>query len=240
MNDEIHTLSGAYALNALPFRELGEFEGHLSRCETCSIEVRGLRETAARLGAAVAEAPPRALKSRVMAQIAEVRQEPPQIEEEEPPPAEVVVPLRRGKGRWALALAAVSAAAAVSIGVIAVNEIRSRDASIEETQSLLAAPDAVVRKVEMVGGGSATVVASESHGKVMFTSELPALDPSKTYQLWTIGGERIRPAGLVDGGGIRTATVELPAGTDHFGVTVEPAGGSEQPTTEPVMLAKVT
>nr|WP_062331060.1 anti-sigma factor [Herbidospora sakaeratensis] len=237
MNEEIHTLSGAYALNALPLRELGEFEGHLSRCETCSIEVRGLRETAARLGAAVAEAPPRALKSRVMAQIAEVRQEPPQIEEE--PAAEVVVPLRRGKGRWALALAAVSAAAAVSIGVVAVNEIRSRDASIEQTQSLLAAPDAVVRKVEMVGGGSATVVASESRRKVMFTSELPALDPSRTYQLWTIGGERIRSAGLVDGGGIRTATVELPAGTDHFGVTVEPAGGSQQPTTEPVMLAKV-
>ncbi|WP_062348883.1 anti-sigma factor [Herbidospora yilanensis] len=236
MNDEIHTLSGAYALNALPAGELGEFEGHLSRCEACAIEVRGLRETAARLGVAVAEAPPRALKSRVMAQIAEVRQEPPVIEET---PPEVVVPLRRRPGRWALALAAVSAAAAVSIGVVAVNEIRSRDASIEEIQNLLAAPDAVVRKVGMAGGGSATVVASESRGKVMFTSDLPALDPSRTYQLWTIGGEHIRPAGLVDGGGIRTATVDLPPGTDHFGVTVEPAGGSEQPTTEPVMLAKV-
>ncbi|TKK81091.1 anti-sigma factor [Herbidospora galbida] len=238
MNDEIHTLSGAYALNALPLRELGEFEGHLSRCETCTIEVRGLQETTARLGVAVAEAPPRALKSRVMAQIAEVRQEPPLIEEP-PGEPEVVVPLRRRSGRWALALAAVSAAAAVSIGVVAVNEIRSRDASIEETRNLLAAPDAVVRKVEMVGGGSATVVASETYGKVMFTSELPALDASKTYQLWTIGGERIRSAGLVDGGGVRTATVDLPAGTDHFGVTVEPAGGSRQPTTEPVMLAKV-
>ncbi|NAS20761.1 anti-sigma factor [Herbidospora sp. NEAU-GS84] len=236
MNDEIHTLSGAYALNALPLRELGEFEGHLSRCEACTIEVRGLQETAARLGVAVAEAPPRALKSRVMAQIAEVRQEPPPIDEE-PPVA--VVPLRRRPGRWALALAAVSAAAAVSVGVVAVNEIRSRDASIEETQSLLAAPDAVVRRVAMTGGGSATVVASESRGKVMFTSDLPALDPSRTYQLWTIGGERIRSAGLVDGGGVRTATVDLPPGTDHLGVTVEPAGGSEQPTTEPVMLAKV-
>ncbi|WP_061293654.1 anti-sigma factor [Herbidospora cretacea] len=239
MNEEIHTLSGAYALNALPLRELGEFEGHLSRCETCAIEVRGLRETAARLGVAVAEAPPRALKARVMAQIAEVRQEPPVVAGE-PAEPEVVVPLRRGRGRWALALAAVAAVAAVSAGVVAVNEIRARDASIQETQSLLAAPDAVVRKVKMVGGGTATVVASAAYGKVMFTSDLPALDPSKTYQMWVIGGERVRSAGTMDGGGVRTATVGLPEGTDHVGVTVEPAGGSQQPTTDPIMLAKVT
>ncbi|GAB1817870.1 anti-sigma factor [Herbidospora sp. RD11066] len=238
MNDEIHTLSGAYALNALPLRELGEFEGHLSRCETCTIEVRGLQATAARLGVAVAEAPPRALKSRVMAQIAEVRQEPPVVEEDEPEVAEVV-PLRRKSGRWALALAAVSAVAAVSIGVIAINEIQARDTTIQETQNLLAAPDAVVRKVRMVGGGTATVIASGDYRKVMFTSDLPPLDPSKTYQMWVIGGEVIRSAGLVEGGGVRTATVGLPAGTEHFGVTVEPAGGSQQPTTEPIMLAKV-
>ncbi|WP_066361601.1 anti-sigma factor [Herbidospora mongoliensis] len=239
MNDEIHTLSGAYALNALPLRELGEFEGHLSRCETCTIEVRGLQATAARLGAAVAEMPPRALKSRVMAQITEVRQEPPQVEEEEEPPVAEVVPLRRRGGRWALALAAASAVAAVSIGVIAINEIQARDATIQETQSLLAAPDAVVRKVRMVGGGTATVIASGDRGKVMFTSDLPPLDASKTYQMWVIGGEQIRSAGLMDGGGVRTATVNLPAGTEHLGVTVEPAGGSQQPTTEPIMLAKV-
>ncbi|MEV5410480.1 anti-sigma factor [Thermopolyspora sp. NPDC052614] len=77
MNDDLHTLSGAYALNALPEQQQRLFEEHMARCEACLIEVRGLRETAARLGLAAAEEPPPGLRARVLARIAEVRQEPP-------------------------------------------------------------------------------------------------------------------------------------------------------------------
>ena len=77
----------------------------------------------------------------------------------------------------------------------------------------------------------------------MFTSAgLPVLASSKVYQLWLIG-----PSGAISGGLLaqasqgRTAPV-LASGLvpgDEVGVTVEPAGGTRQPTTKPIVLIKV-
>ena len=49
---ELHTLTGAYALHALPEDERVAFERHLGACEACAQEVRELSATAARLGLA--------------------------------------------------------------------------------------------------------------------------------------------------------------------------------------------
>ena len=46
---EPHTLSGAYALDALTRADRARFERHLGRCEQCTREVSGLREATARL-----------------------------------------------------------------------------------------------------------------------------------------------------------------------------------------------
>ena len=51
---DLHLLTGVYAVDALTGDELDEFEKHLEQCPTCAEEVRGLRETAARLGLATA------------------------------------------------------------------------------------------------------------------------------------------------------------------------------------------
>jgi anti-sigma-K factor RskA len=75
---DLHTLTGAYAVDALVPEEARQFEGHLAECAACAEEVRELRETAAVLGLAVAEAPPASLKTRVLAAIDTVRQLPPQ------------------------------------------------------------------------------------------------------------------------------------------------------------------
>ncbi|MEE4545802.1 anti-sigma factor [Streptomyces sp. V4-01] len=75
--DDLHTLTGAYALDALSGPESGEFVRHMARCRACAQEVRELRETAARLALAVAEAPPARMRVRVLAALPEVRQLPP-------------------------------------------------------------------------------------------------------------------------------------------------------------------
>lgn len=75
--DDLHTLTGAYALGALSDTESGEFTRHMARCRACAQEVRELRETAARLALAVAETPPARMRVRVMAALPEVRQLPP-------------------------------------------------------------------------------------------------------------------------------------------------------------------
>uniref|UniRef100_UPI003FD82AE3 RskA family anti-sigma factor n=1 Tax=Nonomuraea rhizosphaerae TaxID=2665663 RepID=UPI003FD82AE3 len=69
MSHELHTLSGAYAVHALPDSDGALFEKHLRDCAACAAEVRRLRETAARLALAVAEPPPAELRGRVLAAV---------------------------------------------------------------------------------------------------------------------------------------------------------------------------
>ena len=46
---DIHSLSGAYALDAVDDLERAAFERHLRECEACALEVGELRETVSRL-----------------------------------------------------------------------------------------------------------------------------------------------------------------------------------------------
>jgi anti-sigma-K factor RskA len=77
MPDNMHVLTGSYALDALDAQERAEFERHLQHCPSCQAEVRGLRETAARLAIARAAQPPAQMEQRVLAATYRTRQLPP-------------------------------------------------------------------------------------------------------------------------------------------------------------------
>ncbi|GAA3419500.1 anti-sigma factor [Streptosporangium vulgare] len=250
MNDDLHTLSGAYALHALPERDVALFEAHMSRCEACAVEVRGLSETAARLALGAAEPPPRAMKARVMRRIAEVRQEPPILERQAAPSdrpgesgRENVVPLRGAspwRGRVLTGLAAVSTAAAVVLGVVAVDAARERE-QLRQVVAVIAAPDAETVRQRVSSGGTGVVVMAPSQGRMLFTATgLPPLPGSRVYELWMMGGDGVRPAGLLeraaDGSVVPVLATPL-RGDERVGLTVEPAGGSDRPTTTPIMIA---
>ena len=53
MSIDLHTLAGAYAIDALSAEEAREFVKHLEECEACRDEVRELQSAAATLGAVV-------------------------------------------------------------------------------------------------------------------------------------------------------------------------------------------
>ncbi|WP_447644328.1 zf-HC2 domain-containing protein [Nocardioides zeae] len=72
MND-IHALSGAYAVDALSDEERRGFEEHLEACPSCREEVDSLREAAALLPATTETAPSPAIRAAVLASIAQVR-----------------------------------------------------------------------------------------------------------------------------------------------------------------------
>jgi anti-sigma-K factor RskA len=74
---DIHTLTGAYAVDALPDDEREVFEQHLVVCDACAQEVLELQATAARLSDAAFEPPPPSLRDRVLAEIDATRQDPP-------------------------------------------------------------------------------------------------------------------------------------------------------------------
>ena len=77
MREDLHVLTGSYVLDATSDTEREEFERHLQHCPACEAEVRGLRETAARLALACAVTPPARMEQRVLAATYRTRQLPP-------------------------------------------------------------------------------------------------------------------------------------------------------------------
>ncbi|MDJ0343308.1 anti-sigma factor [Streptomyces sp. H10-C2] len=245
---DLHTLTGAYALDALSGREAEEFARHLAECPACAREVRELRETATRLAFAAAQVPPPALRERVMRALPGVRQLPPLVAE----PAVVRLRGRRWRQRLPYLAAAACLALAAGTGVWAVQEQRNADQErsrgvqaqqrASDLTTLIAAPDASLRTGAMRGGGGATVVASQRLGQAaILYHDLPPLAGSRVYQLWYSENGSMVPAGLVDPGRSDGAQFLAggPRGADGVGVTVEPAGGSRTPSGPPVMVVPI-
>ncbi|ESP96601.1 anti-sigma factor [Streptomyces sp. CHA1] len=242
---ELHTLTGAYALHALSEEERAAFDHHLADCPACTTEVAELTATAARLGLAEAAVPPPAMKDQVLRRIGEVRQEPPRT-------AAATATPRAGRARRFTGFALAACLAAVAgLGGIAVwqhqeaEQARQRAEAAERQAAsvarVLAAPDARSESARLGEGTRATVVVSASLDEaVLLAADMPAPPEGKVYQLWFDDGGTMRSAGLMPPShGDRVEAVRLEGGVGEasgVGITVEPPGGSEQPTSDPVGL----
>ncbi|MFE5393297.1 anti-sigma factor domain-containing protein [Streptomyces sp. NPDC056568] len=238
---DLHTLTGAYALHALSDEERALFEGHLRACPSCAEEITEFTATAARLASAVAVTPSPAMKQRVRQRVTTVRQVAPYV----PRTPSAARPRRRLPP---LLLAACLAVAAGLGGVAAWEHDRAEDAVAQEQQArrqadelatVLAASDAVSRRIPLRGGASATLVVSRSHDKAVLAAvDMAAPPEGKVYQLWYDQDGRMRPAGLMDSDRTRQ-TVPLSGSANSasaVGITVEPAGGSARPTSAPLAV----
>ena len=247
MRDDLHVLTGSYALDALVGSERDEFERHMHRCPSCEAEVRGLRETAARMAMAKAARPPAAMQARVLAATYRTRQLPP-------------VPGARGR-RWlrtprlpssrlpsprlAVAVAAASVAVAVGLGITQVDtqhQLQSAQASNAAITRVVQAPDARLETMRTSAGGTVTVVFSgQQRAAVVTTTGMTSLPAGRVYQLWVMSPAGARSAGLLTQPG--RANQVLASGVrpgDRIGITVEPAGGTSRPTTTPVVAVPLT
>ncbi|BDH06260.1 MULTISPECIES: anti-sigma factor [Streptomyces] len=233
-----HDAVGAYVLDALPADERAAFENHLAACAACREEAAQLMEAVVGLAEAAPLGPDDAARARVLESIRHTRQETPTVR----------VSRARRLLPWALAACLAAAVAGGSVAWWQYEEARDarRTALDEERRSaslaeVVTAPDATVRTGELSNGGKAGVVVSRQQAKAAFVAAgLPALGGGKVYQLWYADNGTFRPAGLLSGSGGRQGRVLLgPLGrATAVGITVEPTGGSKQPTTAP--LAVVT
>ncbi|MFD9358568.1 anti-sigma factor domain-containing protein [Streptomyces sp. NPDC060031] len=241
-DDEMHTLTGAYALDALTEEEREAFAAHLEHCPACSQEVRGFDATAARLAAGVALAPPPGMKAAVLHGVGAVRQLPPEVPVVRGPARRLRLLTRRA-GPWAVA---ASVAAAATLGGVSLWQGRQAEqarqqadqaaARSQDVTSVLTAPDARITHGRTGNGAAATVVASAARDRAVFLAAgLPPAGPGRTYQLWFADHGVMRPAGLLarDGAVLMHGAVGR-AGA--VGLTLEPAGGSPQPTGSPLLL----
>ncbi len=241
---DLHRLTGAYALHALSDTENTAFERHLAGCAACAQETAELSATAARMGLAVATTPPAGLREQVLRRITTVRQDTPGG------PAQALAvrsgPRARTLSRWALA---ACLAAATALGGTALwqhqeaedarAQARRAAQTTDDIAAVLAAPDARTRAAALTGGATATVVVSRGQDRAVFVVSGMASPPGgKVYQLWFDEDGTMRPAGLMDPARSDQAVLLRGAvdGASGMGITVEPDGGSKEPTSAPVAV----
>jgi anti-sigma-K factor RskA len=229
---EIHELSAAYALDALGPEELAEFEEHLARCAECQESVAAFQETVAELAYDVeAPAPSPALRNRVLA---DARREQPKV---------VAMPRRR----WAFPVAAAAAFAAgcVALGLAfwasdLANQLDDERAVLHRTEEVvLALSDPDTQRIPLEGADGILVVDDESSEGWVLVNGLDEAPEGKTYEAWVIEDDEAVAAGLFSGGGERTVVplgIPVPEGA-VVAVTVEDAGGVEQPTQDPIFAS---
>ncbi|MFD6555903.1 anti-sigma factor domain-containing protein [Streptomyces sp. NPDC058398] len=238
--EDPHEFVGAYVLHALPAAEEASFENHLAGCAACREEVAELSEVTLRLASDQDATPSPELRRHALEQIARTRQE------RLPHP----VPVRRRALRAALAACLALAAALGGVAVWqhteadeARGEVTVRKEQASALTDLLTARDATISTQRLGNGADIGVVASRSQGRAAFiASDLPRLGNDQVYELWYAaksGG--LRPAGLLPGSGGGHARLLL--GSLHdvsaVGITAEPAGGSRQPTSDPLGIVTV-
>jgi anti-sigma-K factor RskA len=240
--DELREDYGLYVLGVLEEPERSEIRAHLARgCQSCLAGVRSARELLTLMGTTAPPAqPPARLRRRVLATVAG-----------EAPPRSI----------WAPAWAAVAAAALIAVIFLntraqhaAVELARARAQSTRQTQELvrLHAALAIVRAPEarqvVFGQGApqpprGRIFVDPSRGVLLLASNLPPAPAGKTYEMWIISkGGKPAPAGLFQSGQDATALWVEPgpvdlAATAAVAVTLEPAGGVPQPTSQPVIAA---
>ncbi len=246
MSPDLHTLTGAYALDALEPDERADFERHLAECDECAAEVVELRATAARLAAAIAISPPERLRDRVRAEIARTRQDSPLVSRGAG--ADSLDQLARRRKRIVYATSAAAVVALLAAGAFATfavergDQLQSAQGQLDQARAryapisqLLAAPD--VRTVtDSANAGTVTLLSSHLlHKGLLVGQHLAAPSAGNVYQAWDIGISGFQSLGLLgDGSSASLAVPDLDA-SDYVGITVEPAGGSTQPTTVPIM-----
>ncbi|HST86396.1 MAG TPA: anti-sigma factor [Kineosporiaceae bacterium] len=239
---DMHLLTGAYALDALDDVERAGFERHLRTCGSCAAEVIELQAAAAGLADRVETAPPSRLKAAVLAEVRRTRQISPNER----------VHLRRPSLQRMLSTAAAAVVIAVTAGLGGVawqahksaeaSQIAAEQAAERSAELTQVLTDPTGRKTVQAAsvGGIATVVAAAGKA-VLAADRLPEPPSGKTYQVWLINGNSvINSAGLLElTNGHGQSLVPGVAAGDTVAVTVEPDGGSKQPTTKPILTIKL-
>ncbi|MFC3577319.1 anti-sigma factor [Streptomyces yaanensis] len=252
---ELHSLAAPYALDALEPDERRRFEKHLKGCDRCAAEVRALSEDAVRLAWSTTALAPPGLRDRVLTAVRGIPQEPAPAQETSrvraphlpphvwgtaPPPPRARAP--RLRSLFAPLATATAAAALVVAALFAVQATRTQDtldaerAQAREIAHVLAAPDARATSDRDAKGQGIGVVASASEGRAVVTlSGLGALPGGRVHQLWLMRPNvRPRSLGLFQGDTPLVAR-GLSKSATSLAVTVEPGGGSPQPTSQPVV-----
>jgi anti-sigma factor RsiW len=223
-DSDLPDLATAYALDAVSDTERADIERRLTEApaETAAAfraEVRAVREAMATASSATALQPPPGLRRRSLA---------------------VASAGHPSRFRWRTGILAAAAAVVVAAGAFGAG-LAVRPASQQTTaEQVLSADDVRTTTAELRTGGTATFVYSrgERSGVLVMNNVAPP-PPGRVYQMWLMTDQGPQSAGVM--GRITpstTAVVRNLGDSTALAFTVEPDGGSQQPTGE--MMARLS
>lgn len=224
----------AYAINALDADETAALQAHLQDCDSCRAELAGYqRVSSGLLSALPPQAPRPALKRTLVARL---------------PSAKKSVRPRWQLG-WSFGQLATATAITLLLGMNIFSSVQmralqtqqaelARQLEMEQTAlAMIASPGADTLPVSDGNVAGSLIVNREKNSAILILSNLPELKKGETYQIWFIEPDDGRvSAGLFNVNRDRNITIASLASSDSLqaytgiGVTVEPAGGSDQPT----------
>jgi anti-sigma factor RsiW len=233
-HEELKTLIASYVLGAVSPDEEREVRSHIMSCEDCMQEAESYSGAAAALALAVDEAPlPAGFEDAVLAK----------VEESRPDGAAAPLTLPWWQ-RWSKPLLAGAAASVVACVVLAGAFFAARG-QLEQYEDAIP-PLVHGEGMRLAGAGGAVArMVPTADGATLFATGLDGAPDRHTYQLWLM--ECVDPEDLetcdlesagtfdVSGGIAVLETGSSLEGYNRAAVTVEPEGGSEAPTTLPVI-----
>jgi len=245
-----------YALGVLPTADAAKVRDHIASCRRCAREYASLKATAAMVGVSAEtardaeNAPSTLLKPRIMAR---VRASKPAAPVRTPAPA----------SRMPAWPAYLVAAACVVIAIVSsmwnVALVGQLHQSQQEIARMSQRSDSLARALEdqrttlsdLMGSDAKRYTANDgeviTRGNRAYIAmhDLPQPPRGKVYQAWTLpkGATKMVPSltFVPDAHGV--AIVSLPPDAHALAavaVSVEPDGGSKQPTSKPVLLVTLT
>ncbi len=223
--EEIDDLVALYAADALDEDERVSLLEHLAECRRHDDDIAAARRVAGALALALPPVPPpAALRGRLLdafdAAVADREASPPGVADEG------AAPLRFLR-RPAFAYAVATALLAVAVGLGACNLSLQDDADSR-----------VVTRSAMRDGLQLRVVYLPGERLAVLEVDLPPAPPGRAYQAWQITPAGPRSLGLIASRGRAAFEADLSAAT-AIAISIEPAGGSPAPTTEPVLVSRL-
>ncbi|MGI8774263.1 MAG: anti-sigma factor [Actinomycetota bacterium] len=216
-HEDMHSYVASYVLGALPQEEIAFVRTHILSCDECMEEADQLAEVISSLALAVEEVPVSAgFADRVLAQ--------------------AVGPAPRR--RWSFVSLAAGMAVVAAFAVMTTNFVQTRN-DVRRTEqaltALLHSNDGVA--LEGAGGAVGRVVPSAGESYLVLTG-LAEAPKNHVYQLWLLRGDEDPVSARIFNATDGVAIVRMSARVEDYeaaAITVEPEGGSVQPTTQPIM-----
>ncbi|MXP24293.1 anti-sigma factor [Gordonia sp. HNM0687] len=236
-DDELLDLAPVVGLDALDAAELAELQGRLD-AETPEVraafdrQVAATREAMAGVSHVTATTPPETLRDRVLA-AARAEAEPATSATDEAQPTATVIPLHRRRRLMYAAAAAVVAVAIGAIGWVVGVATTSEDSSPQTAEQVFAAKDVRTSSGDVATGRATVTYSPTADAGVLVMNDVPPPEPGTVYQMWLVGPTGETSAGTMtdqDVAPSTTAVIDGLGDATALAFTVEPPGGSTQPT----------